>query len=82
MGRGHPPGLGSGVAGHSLVPVPLAAHGAAPQAPGASGCQHRQGGIHCLMERSVIWSVSEFWEHLLSWIITCPVSCIPSMLPN
>lgn len=41
-----------------------------------------QVGIHCLAEGSAIWSASEFWEHLLSWIITCPVSCIPSTPPN
>lgn len=32
--------------------------------------------------QAVIWSATEFWEHLLSWIITCPVSCIPSTPPN
>lgn len=41
-----------------------------------------QVGMCSLTDRLVIWSTSEFWEHLLSWIITCPVSCIPCMLPN
>lgn len=41
-----------------------------------------QVGMCSLTDRLVIWSMSEFWEHLLSWIITCPVSCIPYMLPN
>lgn len=46
-----------------------------PAAVGCEGCGDTDTG-------GGWFGVSAFWERLLSRIITCPVSCIPSTPPN